>query len=96
MESPDDPDLVSRQEAAELLGIGLRALHYKRRRGELPDGTVVTFRRAFGGHPFVRYRRSKLEALVRRGWVALEDTRTGNTEDAADDEPGDDTTRQGT
>lgn len=94
MESPDDPDLVSRQEAAELLGIGLRALHYKRRRGELPDGTVVTFRRAFGGHPFVRYRRSKLEALVERGWVATVDG--GNTEDAADDEPGDDTTRQGT
>ena len=94
MESPDDPDLVSRQEAAELLGIGLRALHYKRRRGELPDGTVVTFRRAFGGHPFVRYRRSKLEALVERGWVATVDG--GNAEDATGDEPGDDTTRQGT
>lgn len=93
MEKPDDPNLVSREEAAQILGIGVRALHYKRTRGELPAGTVVTFRRAFGGHPLVRYRKSKLEALVNRGWVAVEDT--GNAEAAGDDDPGDSSVRQG-
>lgn len=68
MESPDDEGMLTRQEAAALLGIGLRSLHYKRKEGKLLEDTVVTFRRKYGGHPLVRYRQSKLEELLDEGW----------------------------
>lgn len=68
-----DPDLISRREAADLLRCGLRSLHYRRRSGDFPEGTVVVFRRRSGGHPLVRYRRSKLEEFQRNDWTVVDD-----------------------
>lgn len=80
----DDPDLISRREAAALLRCGLRSLHYRRKAGDFPDGTVVVFKRRTGGHPLVRYRRSKLEEFQRNDWTVIDDearrTRTPDTE----------------
>lgn len=69
----DDPDLISRREAAAFLHCGLRSLHYRRQAGDFPEGTVVVFRRRSGGHPLVRYRRSKLEEFQRSDWTVVTD-----------------------
>jgi hypothetical protein len=69
----DDPDLITRQEAADLLHCGLRSLHYRRKAGDFPAGTVEVYRRRSGGHPLVRYRRSKLEEFLRNDWTVTAD-----------------------
>lgn len=68
----EDPDLITREQAADVLRCGLRTLHYMRRRGTFPDGTVVVFQRRSGGHPLVRYRKSKLEQFQREDWTVVD------------------------
>jgi hypothetical protein len=59
----DDPDLLTLDEAAALVGRSKRTVQNWRRGGHLVDDTVVTIRKQVGGMTFVRYRRSKLEQL---------------------------------
>lgn len=86
-EDPNGPDMLTREQASDVLGIRLRALHYWRRQNKLLPGTVVTFRRPFGGHPLVRFRKSKLEELLEQGWEITEDP-VGNAEQAGADVQG--------
>ena len=82
---PDDPDMLTRYQAADVLGIRLRALHYWRTSGRLLPGTVVKFRREAGGYPLVRFRRSKLEQLLAEGWHV--EVEGGNADAGSSDEP---------
>lgn len=77
----DDPDLVDRVGAAELLDCGERTVHNYRRAGKFPEGTVVIVRRPSGGNPLVRYRKSKLEQFLAsdRPVVIDEDSDSENT-----------------
>lgn len=59
----DDPDLLTLEEAAQLVGRSKRTVQNWRRGGYMIDGTVVTIRKRVGGMTFVRYRRSLLEKL---------------------------------
>jgi len=82
-DSPDDPDMLTRSQAAAFLGIGERALHYRRKKGKLPDGTVFIFDRTDGGYPLVRYSQTKLEQIKASQWRVVPE---GNAEAAAGDD----------
>lgn len=70
----DDPDLITRQQAADLLRCGLRTLFNLRARGAFPEGTVEVFHRHSGGNPLIRYRQSKLEQFIGNDWYVVSDT----------------------
>ena len=61
-----DEDLVTRTQAADILGVCLRTLDNMRQRGTLLEGTEV---RPIDGGRHVLFHRSKLEKLRETFWT---------------------------
>lgn len=64
------PDLVTRTQAAELLGVCLRTLDNMRSRGTLLPGTEI---HPVDGGRHVRFDRSKLVELKKTFWIPQDD-----------------------